>query len=217
MVLAQNWHVYTNELGKWIPSTWFNKLFFWAFVFPHRVHRNIALGPLSLLVTSRTMYFFNTLLSFPEQLARLEVRTRNIHFFWDCVWVLSRARDYLYSWTVCTETWKASFLFTVLAREERAWEEQAWEGWERWGLGCRGSRECSGRSTAVAAAAYGLCARGLTGRSWLSMSWHSRDSCIGTSWGSGFPQCGWAGCSSGRPSFHRGCTGRPHWGPFRCS
>ena len=148
-----------------------------------------------------------------------EVRGSNKKYslFWDCVWVLSRARDYLYSWTVCTETWKASFLFTVLAREAPAWEEQAWEGWERWGLGCRGSRECSGRSTAVAAAAYGLCARGLTGRSWSSMSWHSRDSCIGTSWGSGFPQCGSAGCSSGRPSFHRGCTGRPHWGPFRCS
>ena len=115
---------------------------------------------------------------------------------------------------VCTETWKASILFRVLGRwEEQAWEERALEGWERWG---RGFRADWGRSKAVAAAACGLCARELTAHSWSSVSWHSRDSCIGRSSESGSLQCGSAGCSSGRPSFHRECTGKPHWSPFRC-
>ena len=50
---------------------WFNRLFFWAAVFPHKVHRNTTLVPISLLATSREMNFFNTLLSLPEQILQL--------------------------------------------------------------------------------------------------------------------------------------------------
>ena len=50
---------------------WFNRLFFWAAVLPHKVHRKTTLVPISLLATSREMNFFNTLLSLPEQILQL--------------------------------------------------------------------------------------------------------------------------------------------------